>query len=137
MAEQHGHRPEALADLVEDGVPPLARGSLGTEPGALHLDPRAHRLVHAEPGHLLDDADGALSGAVLQSVVDRRPDHAQRLLLPLEHRGGEQRERVGAARAGHHHRVARLEVGQVTAHAPPYGGDGRVQGHPEVTPGRG
>ncbi len=137
VAEQHPRGAEALADLVEDGVPGFAGRRLGPEPTALHRDPGADSLVDAEASHLLDDPPGLLVRPFLQAVVDGGPDDPQRLLAPLEHGGGHQRQGVRAARAGDDHGVTRLEIGQVTTHGPAYRRDGGVQGHARFISGRG
>ena len=56
-------------------------------------------LVGAQRGHLRDHAGACSADAVLQPVVDGHADHRPRPLARLEDGGGEQGQRVGAARS--------------------------------------
>ena len=120
--------PKRSATSLEHGVPRLAGGRLGPVPVAVDRDPDRGGLVGAERGHLRRPravATSAEPSCRPWSTVTPTTGHGR--LARLEDGGGQQGQRVGAARAGDQDRCG---AGVADGERPPYGhpggGDGGV-----------
>jgi len=106
VAEQHGRRAEVGRRRLQGGVARRARRRLGAAAAVNRHRDRAHR-VESKAAKRRRDRRGPVGRPVLESVIDGDRAGPEPGPRRDERERGRQRERVGTARAGGQHQVAR------------------------------